>query len=93
VAKPNAGTGERLQSTGEDYLSLRFQVNPVSAPFWRRKMTKNNRKPSNRLTANDAMIIKKRLKNGEMQSRIAADFDVNIGRISEINTGKKFANV
>ncbi|PIL14302.1 hypothetical protein P775_26725 [Puniceibacterium antarcticum] len=28
-----------------------------------------------------------------MQSRIAADFDVNLGRISEINTGKKFADV
>ena len=28
-----------------------------------------------------------------MQSRIAADFDVNGGRISEINTGKKFAEV
>ncbi len=51
------------------------------------------REPSKKLTANDALIIKKRLKEGEMQSRIAADFDVNIGRISEINTGKKFANV
>jgi hypothetical protein len=56
-------------------------------------MTKSNREPSKRLTANDAMIIKKRLKDGEMQSHIAADFDVNIGRISEINTGKKFADV
>jgi len=56
-------------------------------------MTRSNRVPSKRLTANDALIIKKRLKDGDMQSRIAADFDVNIGRISEINTGKKFANV
>ncbi len=56
-------------------------------------MTISNRKPSKRLTCADARIIKKRLKNGDMQSRIAADFDVNIGRISEINTGKKFAEV
>ncbi|MFG6549763.1 hypothetical protein ACGYLV_11940 [Sulfitobacter sp. M21595] len=56
-------------------------------------MTNKNRKPSKRLTASDAQKIKQRLKRGDMQSRIAADFDVNIGRISEINTGKKFANV
>ena len=56
-------------------------------------MTRSNREPSKKLMASDAAIIKKRLKRGDMQSRIAADFDVNIGRISEINTGKKFANV
>ncbi|MEO9780434.1 MAG: hypothetical protein ABJH07_09510 [Sedimentitalea sp.] len=56
-------------------------------------MRNDNRRPSRRLTEDDAKIIKKRLYAGDMQSRIAADFDVNIGRISEINTGKKFAHV
>ncbi|WP_333829875.1 hypothetical protein [Pararhodobacter sp.] len=55
-------------------------------------MRNDNRRPSRRLSEQDAKIIKDRLKQGDMQSRIAADFDVNIGRISEINTGKKFAH-
>jgi hypothetical protein len=54
---------------------------------------KRHRRPSRRLTDNDAAIIKKRLNDGEFQSRIAADFDVNSGRISEINTGKRFRDV
>jgi hypothetical protein len=56
-------------------------------------MNRSNRQPSRRLTEIDARDIKRRLRRGDMQSRIAADFDVNIGRISEINTGKKFAGV
>lgn len=56
-------------------------------------MRNDNRRPSKRLTEADAKIIKDRLKRGDMQSRIAADFDVNGGRISEINTGKAFAHV
>ncbi|WP_180287585.1 hypothetical protein [Puniceibacterium antarcticum] len=56
-------------------------------------MRNDNRRPSKKLTAEDAKVIKERLKRGDMQSRIAADFDVNLGRISEINTGKKFADV
>jgi len=48
---------------------------------------------SRTLTPEDAAIIKKRLKSGDLQSRIAADFDVNGGRISEINTGKLFPTV
>ena len=56
-------------------------------------MKNDNRRPSKRLTEKDAKIIKRRLRQGDMQSRIAADFDVNIGRISEINTGKKFSEV
>tara|TARA_R110002074_G_scaffold210859_3_gene380118 strand:+ start:2652 stop:2822 length:171 start_codon:yes stop_codon:yes gene_type:complete len=56
-------------------------------------MLNDNRRPSKRLTDADAEIIKNRLKIGDMQSRIAADFDVNIGRISEINTGKTFAHI
>ena len=30
---------------------------------------------------------------GEFLNRIAADFDVNPGRISEIKTGKRFADI
>lgn len=56
-------------------------------------MRNDNRRPSKRLTDEDAKIIKKRLRSGDMQSRIAADFDVNIGRISEINTGKTFIQI
>jgi predicted XRE-type DNA-binding protein len=51
------------------------------------------RKPSRKLTEADAAQIKKLLQQREIQSRIAAQFDVNGGRISEINTGKKFAEV
>lgn len=40
------------------------------------------------LTFDDAVKIHKRIWAGELQSRIAADFDVNGGRISEVNTGK-----
>ena len=45
------------------------------------------------LTADDAAIVKARLLRGDRQSDIAADYRVNGGRISEINTGKKFAGV
>jgi hypothetical protein len=55
-------------------------------------MTNDRRRPSRRLTEKDAKEIKRRLRRGDFQSRIAADFDVNIGRISEIKTGKTFAN-
>lgn len=46
------------------------------------------RKPSYTLTFNDAVNIHIRISNGELQSRIAADYDVNGGRISEVNTNK-----
>ncbi len=45
------------------------------------------------LTAKDAAVVKARIKRGDRQSDIAADFRVNGGRISEINTGKKFPDV
>ncbi len=45
------------------------------------------------LTAGDAAIVKARLSRGDRQSDIAADYRVNAGRVSEINTGKKFADV
>lgn len=51
------------------------------------------RKPSRKLTSTEAAIIKMRIHMGEFLNRIAADFDVNPGRISEIKTGKRFAEV
>jgi transcriptional regulator with XRE-family HTH domain len=48
---------------------------------------------SKHLTERDAALIKARLLNGEIQHEIAAELGVNQGRISEIRTGKKFANV
>ena len=38
-------------------------------------------------------LIKARLRNGDLQHDIAADLRINQGRISEINTGKRFADV
>ena len=43
---------------------------------------------SYKLTFDDAVLIHTMIWNGELQSRIAAHFDVNGGRISEVNTGK-----
>ena len=53
-------------------------------------MTFDNRKPSTNLKFKDAVEIQKRIKRGEFLNRIASDFDVNPGRISEIKTGKRF---
>ncbi|WP_116401669.1 hypothetical protein [Methylovirgula sp. 4M-Z18] len=51
------------------------------------------RRPSYRIQRKDVPEIKKRLLRGEHQNRIAADYDVNPGRISEINTGKAFPEI
>ena len=45
---------------------------------------------SPQLTSNDAIVIKALLKLGFHDKRIAALFDCNQGRVSEIKTGKKF---
>jgi len=45
------------------------------------------------LTPSDVSIIKARLLKGEYQHRIAADYDLNQGRISEIAKGKRFAHI
>lgn len=47
-------------------------------------------RPSRRLTLEDAVQVWFMLWDGWLQSRIAAYFDVNIGRISEVKTGKRF---
>ncbi len=44
--------------------------------------------PCHKLTFEEAVEIHLRLMNGEKQSRVLQDYDVNQGRISEVNTGK-----
>ncbi len=46
-----------------------------------------------KLTPLDVAKIKARIQQGDFQHRIAADFDLNQGRISEIATGKRFSNI
>ena len=48
------------------------------------------RKPSPQLTFDDAVEIWPRINSGEFLNRIAADYDVNPGRIAEIKKGYKF---
>jgi len=54
---------------------------------------KHVRKPSRRLTRQDAAKVKKLLLEGYFQNRIAAMFDVNPGRVSEIKNGDTFKDV
>ncbi len=51
-------------------------------------MANANRRPSKHLSYKDAVEIHLMIRDGWLQSRIAAHFDTNGGRISEINTGK-----
>ena len=46
-----------------------------------------------RLTEDDAAIVKGMLARGDRQHDIAAWFGVNGGRIGEVSTGAKFADV
>ena len=45
------------------------------------------RQPSRRLSFDDAVEIHRRIRRGEFVNRIAAHFDVNPGRVSEIKKG------
>ena len=49
----------------------------------------NPRRPSRRLTFEDAVNIWPRLWRGEFINRIAADYDVNSARICEVKSGQK----
>ena len=53
-------------------------------------MTTSNREPTRRLSFEDAVEIWKRFWAGEYQHRIAAAFDVNPARVSEVIKGHKF---
>lgn len=46
-------------------------------------------KPCHKLTFEEAVEVHKLIQQGWLQSRIAAKFDTNSGRISEVNTGKR----
>lgn len=48
------------------------------------------KKPSKKLTLDDAIQILKMLEKGYIQSRIAAFFEVNQARISEIKNKRRF---
>lgn len=51
------------------------------------KTNDNHRAPSASLSFEDAVTIQLLLMSGLFQNRIAAQFDVNPGRVSEIKTG------
>lgn len=53
----------------------------------------NRRAPSYRIKPTDVPIIKKRIRQGDFLNRIAADYDVNPGRIAEIKKGYRFASI
>ncbi|WP_148299033.1 hypothetical protein [Acetobacter okinawensis] len=53
----------------------------------------NPRQPSKALSEADATHIIQRISAGEFLNRIAADYDVNPGRISEVKTGKLFPSL
>lgn len=47
-----------------------------------------SRKPCHRLTYEEAVAIQIRHIDGEFHSRIARDYDINQGRISDIKKGR-----
>lgn len=47
-------------------------------------------RPSYRLTRDDAVVIWHLHWEGEFQNRIAAQFDVNPGRVNEVLKGRRF---
>lgn len=51
------------------------------------------RNPSYHIKPTDVPFIKKRIIDGDFLNRIAADYDVNPGRISEIKSGQRFAEI
>ena len=53
-------------------------------------MKETFRKPSHKLTFEDAKLIWIRSRRGEFQNRIAADLDVNPGRANDVLKGRKF---
>ena len=48
----------------------------------------HTRTPSHRLTYEEAVEIQIRLIRGEVYSRIAADYDVNQGRVADVKFGR-----
>ena len=57
-------------------------------------MFDQNRNNSNtKLTVADVKLIKQRLRNGELQRVIAADYNIGKGAINDIDCGRNWANV
>ena len=57
------------------------------------KPSGSGRVPSYKIKPTDVPYIKKRIREGEFLNRIAADYDVNPGRISEIKKGRKYGDI
>ncbi|MXN67315.1 hypothetical protein GR183_20605 [Stappia sp. GBMRC 2046] len=60
---------------------------------WRGSSPRGVRAPSRKILPEWVPEIKKRILQGEFLNRIAADYDVNPGRISEIKAGFKFSEI
>ena len=71
----------------------RYPFGLSEAIFFNMRPEKTEMTSVSKLTSEQVSIIKARLRRGDFQHRIAADYDLNQGRISEIATGKRFANV
>ena len=54
-------------------------------------MTTHVRRPSRRLSLEDAITVWLRHWSGEFQNRIAAAFDVNPGRVNDVLKGRKYS--
>jgi hypothetical protein len=80
---PERSRGGTREIDGSDVLGNFFHTRLGDCQMATRK----------KLTPEQVSIIKARIAEGEYQHRIAADFDLNQGRISEIATGKRFASV
>ena len=52
-------------------------------------MRNSVRKPSHKLTFDDAVEVWIKHWSGEFQNRIAANLDVNLGRVNEVLKGKR----
>jgi hypothetical protein len=80
--------GDRSVSTRVYYSYLIIFVNPSGLIIWRLDVKNDVRRPSKNLTFRQAVEIWQRILQGEFQNRIAADYDVNPGRISDIKMGR-----
>jgi len=56
-------------------------------------MSSNPRQPSRKLTEHEAVVIIERIKGREFQNRIAADFDVNPARVSDVKMGRLYPHL
>lgn len=105
-AKRNAAVGWQSAHDGNTESPSRTRTGYILYPpraradrhTWKGvvEMIHSSRKPDRRspvITALQAAKIKAMLAKGILQHKIAAMFDINQGRVSEINTGKRFAEV